>query len=366
MPVLGSGAPATNSLIISNEFNVRTYGAVGNLVADDTAAIQAAFTAAIAAGPGNAVRIPPGFYKITAKINAGSSQELRVLGGSGRVGLARFGSLGANSASLLIYQGTSGATTAVVDVPDSTGLFWDGVSIRVQHSSFVGVALNLDSTIAADPFGHRVQNCTIDCPSGSPVALLSICNNIEFSADNVSFKEAPGGAQVRCMKSGSGHTMWANANSFRSCTFSPLGSDRAYSVLNPGIVTNFIDCTFECGVGGVACPVAANFATFGAPNVVNFYGCGFWDVTSGSTPWIGSTVATAAWGFYGCYFDCPPTGPTFSFSSHNGLVIASCLFNSPGGGTPNIFDPAHTITNGSWQGNVVRSPVVDNHASVFV
>jgi hypothetical protein len=47
-----------------NHINVKTYGAIGNAVADDTSAIQAALTA----GTGKVVYFPPGNYKISAPL----------------------------------------------------------------------------------------------------------------------------------------------------------------------------------------------------------------------------------------------------------------------------------------------------------
>lgn len=55
---------------------VADYGAVGDGVADDTASIQAALTAMAAAG-GGIVTVPPGIYKLTAKITVPSYVMLR-------------------------------------------------------------------------------------------------------------------------------------------------------------------------------------------------------------------------------------------------------------------------------------------------
>lgn len=49
-------------------FNVKDYGAVGNGVADDTTAVQAAITALVAAG-GGVLYFPKGTYLVTAKLN---------------------------------------------------------------------------------------------------------------------------------------------------------------------------------------------------------------------------------------------------------------------------------------------------------
>jgi hypothetical protein len=225
--------------------------------------------------------------------------------------------------------------------------------------------LNLDASTATDSVGNRIQNCVLEAvaTNGAAATLLALNNNIEFSADNVTFGDCTNGQQVRCMKSGSGHLNWSNANSFRSCSFI---KDRAYSVLNPAQQTSFFDCTFEDTDALGTAPVACNLAGSSANAAINFHGCGFWDSVSGSGTWISSSIATQAWGFYGCTFDIPPTGTAFDLSSHNGLVVSACFFNAPNGGTPNVFKAGQNITNGSMLGSYVKSPAVDNHASVFV
>jgi hypothetical protein len=60
--VLWADTTASDGLDPST-FNVKDYGAVGNGVTDDTAAVQAAFTAAVAA-PVGAVLLPPGTYLV--------------------------------------------------------------------------------------------------------------------------------------------------------------------------------------------------------------------------------------------------------------------------------------------------------------
>ncbi|MFE9834032.1 glycosyl hydrolase family 28-related protein [Streptomyces sp. NPDC005551] len=57
------GGPV-NSMVL---YNVKAYGAIGNGIADDTAAIQNAINAASAAG-GGTVYLPTGTYKITAEL----------------------------------------------------------------------------------------------------------------------------------------------------------------------------------------------------------------------------------------------------------------------------------------------------------
>ncbi len=54
----------TYSMIADNVVNAKDFGAVGNNVADDTAALQAALNAA----QGNTLFIPAGSYKVTSAL----------------------------------------------------------------------------------------------------------------------------------------------------------------------------------------------------------------------------------------------------------------------------------------------------------
>ena len=79
-PVIATGSSTART--IANRFadtvNVRDYGAVGNGVADDTSAVQAALSAA---GSGGTVFFPAGTYKITSKLTTVANTVLR---GAGR------------------------------------------------------------------------------------------------------------------------------------------------------------------------------------------------------------------------------------------------------------------------------------------
>ena len=71
-------ASTSNSLTCSRSlaavFNVQSYGATGNGITDDRAAIQATINAAIKAGPGNEVYLPAGNYMLSPDSQSSSEQ----------------------------------------------------------------------------------------------------------------------------------------------------------------------------------------------------------------------------------------------------------------------------------------------------
>jgi hypothetical protein len=117
--------------------HIRRYGAIGNGLADDTAALQAAFTAgrtfgttiALDGGSG-----PYSLYRVTAPINsvregvtAIGTIPTRILG-SGGMGPYAPGGSNPNWGSILVQH--SGGT--VFDCTGASDMIWDGVNVTVD------------------------------------------------------------------------------------------------------------------------------------------------------------------------------------------------------------------------------------------
>ena len=139
VPVVQAGTTARTTLDgVSNYVNasVKTFGAVGDGVADDTAAVQAAVTAA---GVGGRVYFPTGTYLLSSTINCLANQQL-IGNGVNNTIIRRFANYGdtfnfvnagsANIRQMWFYHGTlpdAGFTTL-------TNLATTGTHVRFQNA----------------------------------------------------------------------------------------------------------------------------------------------------------------------------------------------------------------------------------------
>ena len=144
-------------------FNVKAYRALGNGVTDDTAAINAAITAAAAAngGLGGTVLLPPGTYMVSAPITLPSGV---VLGGSGRTSTI-LRAMTTFSGSALVIMGTSlcfGTRVANMTV-DCNGYAAKGItsSWLNEQSGLEHVTVQGFSTVGVDWSTGNCQNFTV-------------------------------------------------------------------------------------------------------------------------------------------------------------------------------------------------------------
>lgn len=361
MPVLGFSVPTVTTVPIG-WYDVTAYGAVGNFTADDTAAIQAAVNAlkartngVTASNGGQVLYFPAGYYKTTATLDMTNLGDVTIKGWSAKGG---WSAPAANPATSIAISHTGARG---IDMRGSHSCLWDGVSVVGRAAGSTGVMLDMDSpTTQTHIDNNRIANCAFQAIESQPVAYISLAGHICATVDNVMF--VGGGTNQVRMVNTSAPSTFCNANSIKSCVF--LGN-RTNSILNPGPQTTIIDCTFEPRGDHTAAPILINQIGNEDMSTLCIVGTGFWDNTTGNIPWIKSTVATSAMSITGCKFTVSPTGSAISLSNHTGLSIQGSRFDTTSG-TPTVFDPAFTITNGSMLGCQVKTPVVDNKASVFV
>ena len=131
-----------------------TYGATGNGTTDDTVAINAAITAALAATNGGIVYLPPGVYKTSAVLGPITSPKVSVLGaGSGATWLQPTSAV---TADVLRVQ-VSGVGSGGVDI--EAGRFgW--MTIDGTNAGAGAVGLHYGDTLAGYLDDLQVQNFT--------------------------------------------------------------------------------------------------------------------------------------------------------------------------------------------------------------
>lgn len=189
----GSTTARTAAARAADVFNVKDYGAVGNGVADDTAAIQAAIDAAEAAGGGSVI-LPAGQYVVSARLTITTSRVVIVGAGMGVTRLLVSASF-FNSGSLLFdfYNATADAGRAL-----ALNAFMGDESVAVAPAATAGLAAGdwlllrtkRDANIETDDAptgstyrGELVQLATVNAATGA-LELESALADYYLTADS--------------------------------------------------------------------------------------------------------------------------------------------------------------------------------------
>jgi hypothetical protein len=265
-------------------FNVRTYGAIGNGVADDTSAIQTAINAAHAAGD-SVVGLPAGSYKIvgTLTIYSGMSLLGAGCGASGTqlifthatadgVVFAAAGSvaditrisgmrliLGANNSGILLHLTKASVHVLLTSVEFTVGAFASTGSLVEADAALTDVRV---IAFACRFVGSTATNALAYLRSG---LLFTICCAFKAGGGSVGgggFRSVDGGAAIACQfdnsaVSAGGYfplaiaTTGANTGAVLGCSFGPgAGGILAVSISDSMEFGNAFDPTI--GVSGVA------------------------------------------------------------------------------------------------------------------
>jgi hypothetical protein len=115
---------ATYSMIEGAPVNVLDFGAVGDGVADDTAAIQAAIDAVIASG-GNTLYIPAGTYKTTDTLRISDASKLNILGAGKYLSIITRAN---TTGPILLLENASGVSTV-------NGYYFEWSSFKLAYTT---------------------------------------------------------------------------------------------------------------------------------------------------------------------------------------------------------------------------------------
>lgn len=183
----GTGAVArTGQDKLRETVSVKDFGAVGDGVADDTAAIQAAVNAVLANTNGGTLFIPAGLYKLTSTINFTGSKWFKVYGegrGTRLFGATGFGYLftvntsgnanGSVFEDFMLDQATTGATSGIsmsnANVYLLNKLFFRGQDTDVNMS---------------ECFATRFVRCVHSNTRGSAIQTTTLAHNTIVDGSN--------------------------------------------------------------------------------------------------------------------------------------------------------------------------------------
>ncbi len=324
---------AHNRMIEGASFNVKDYGAKGDGVNDDTAAIQAAVDAATFANPSGVVYFPPNltsqFYKTTSPIVCTKPITIQ---GSGTLATTILG-VGLSAGEFVLDLDNAVSSAYYYNVKDLTLRSDDGVpnALRVRNCSYS----NFDRINCYNvTYGILIQGTTCFTNTFNKV------NSYIVSADAVRFDSFTGGGQFN----------------FEACTFNATNGfvvDTA-SLLD-GL--SLVNCNFEqCGT--------SEMYVGGTVNGISIVGCRTEGLDAGSefeiNPASGKFVGGLS--ITGC-----------NFYADGGAVVPIQLggaggkirgFNITGNHCGYVADPNFVVLNGDGESGLIAGNSTDYATSI--
>lgn len=350
---------------LGDRVNVKSKGAIGNGITDDTAAIQAAVDAVT--GTGGSVYFPPGRYKVTAQINVSSLYPVNLIADFGtftdtspygvfiQIGGAIAGSVFKYYSPAARYQNGAG-TIRGLSFLDPTGV----ASSAPGTSAITGACLELhDFTLGL------VEDCWFHCINGSAIKTeFCVMTNVRSSwirycgaaAKPALYLASDGGGvyitqsccfsdlklEVNYSAAYISELFKGQANRFIGCSFEAdtaiAGSNQVF-FSSEGFLTHLSSCNFDRNTGAQI-DIGAN------ANLVTFDDCTF--NTNGPT----GTIVCNSVTFDGCSFVGAYTGVQLSFTN-GGAILDGCRFR--GGGSIEL-NASSTMIGGEVRNNTTVQP----------
>lgn len=286
---------ATYSMVNGAPANVLDFGAVGNGVADDTAAIQAALAT------GNAVYVPTGTYAISATLRLAADGQIFFGDGTGN----------ASEPARTIIKWIGAAAGKMFSISNGTTENWQNCTVRdmlFNGNSLANIAVEAyASAVAGGAWRNRFINLTISGLTGAnntgfdlgSGAAPNFAHDVEITGCFVigAARGAYGaGAVYRftnttfslCTNAAVG--LSGSAWSFISCVFSQSGG---FDFTGTNIqVANFDGCWFEDSVSGIYQAATAH--------CVNFSGCFLQTKSTNTTQLMDMGNAAGNFSLKGC------------------------------------------------------------------
>lgn len=269
---------ATYSMINGAPANVLDFGAVGNGVADDTAAIQAALAT------GNAVYVPAGTYAISATLRLAADGQIFFGDGTGNT----------SEPARTILKWIGASSGKMFSVSNGTTENWQNCTVRdmfFNGNSLANIAIEAyASAVAGGAWRNRFINLTISGLTGA--------NNTGFDLGSGSAPDFAHDAEITgCFVIGAARGAYGAGAIYRFTNTTFSGCDDGVVAL-AGSTWTFVGCVFSQSGG---------FDFTGSNiQVANFDGCWFEDSVSG----IYQAATAHCANFSGCFLQTNASNTT--------------------------------------------------------
>ena len=239
---------STESRQLSDRFadtvNVKDFGAVGDGVTDDTAAIQAAIDYAVAQG-GLTVNMPSGVFAVTSTLNLTNANGVRLIGQGGGFfadsnkeqqpsTVIKYTGIATSSAVIRIRSTQSSPTKANSGGIEGLGIFCNGLAGRGIYCTSINSHVFQDITIDDPQVTGLLMDC-LDNKLNNGAAGGDPADNQNNHFDRVSIKSDTGTCIFLAGNEGTGSTVAANTS------LNYFGQIQLSIQDNDGFVFNFAD-----------------------------------------------------------------------------------------------------------------------------
>lgn len=250
--------------------SVTDFGAKGDGVTDDTAAIAAAMNSLSSSG--GDVYFPPGQYLATSFPDLTNRSNVRIWGDGGE-------SAGAAAPAAILIN--AAGSTSFINAPGAVALGIEGIQFIVKNGSFNGFIVALGSSPSNAAF-CKIKRCSFFGGATARYVAkgISLDKTIESEIDSCSFGE------LLFAIAGSSNSSFSNVARIANCQFIDTAQ---IPIQGGGMAWRILGCTFEGYNNGTPGNVLAgamiNFST-NPFNGIEFAGNWLGDVQTNGGTWL--------------------------------------------------------------------------------
>jgi hypothetical protein len=274
-------------------FNVFSYGALGNGIADDKAAIQAALDAAGLVG--GTVLFPAGVYNVSSRLSLDDAKGVTLRGLGGR---ATFAS--PSNMAELVYTGATGG--GLLSMASSQGVLCENLWFTWTDITYADKLVSTGhSATGGDTSYITFRGCRWGQKGGASIGAADLVHLKQCIV--VSFYDCVFARGGRGIVGRDPNSTYANVVGVYSCTFNKIDSP----IYNPGEGWTVENNTFEPGAAGQAAAVNTSGPGDNFCRGFNYVGNWHGDVSATGGNWING-IRPLGGSIAGNYFGDTKTG----------------------------------------------------------